>query len=304
MGCSPTASIPSASVWVSPLKLDYVISFPERVVRASAAGLGGVIYQATIILLPEWVRGTRFYQATFARVLRITVELVGGVQGVFPMDDMPARELAVRKVAGNAVELLSFAAVGWSPVWLLAAAADVTGGTQFYLRTLVADLRREGVLPPDAQVDSVDELFTFFEESLGQAADTVDLPPLNLDDMRASWRRLRDNTSRLPNADQLARIYHDLQAVTQQEGRSIYTTSSLIALGALRTGIKMGNSHVFDYYRDALDSIRSDGLDGYVRRVAVPYLQMVVHHLAPQNITLTERYLLRKQVAQTTHKTE
>jgi hypothetical protein len=282
------------------LKLGYVISFPERVVRASAAGLGGAIYQVTLVLLPDWVRGSRFYQATFARLLRITLEFVGGVQGVFPADDMPARELAVRKVAGNAVELLSFAAVGWSPVWLLAAAADVTGGTQFYIRTLVADLRREGILPPDAQVDSVDELFTFFEESLGQAADTVDLPPLNLADMRASWRRLRDNAHRLPNPNQMARIYHDLQTVTQQEGRSIYTTSSLIALGALRTGIRMGNLHIFDYYRDALDSIRSDGLDGYVRRVTVPYLQMVVHHLAPQTVTLTERYLLRRQVGRGT----
>ena len=278
------------------MKVGYVISFPERVVRASAAGLGGAIYQITLILLPEWVRGTRFYQATFARLLRITVEFVGGVQGVFPADDMPARQLAVRKVAGNAVELLSFAAVGWSPVWLLAAAADVTGGTKFYLRTLVADLRREGILPPDAQVDSVDELFTFFEEGLGQAADTVDLPPLNLADMRASWRRLRDNTHRLPNPNQMARIYRDLQAVTRQEGRSIYATSSLIALGALQTGIRMGNSHIFDYYRDALNSIRSDGLDGYVRRVTAPYLQMVVRHLSPQTVTLTERYLLRRQV--------
>jgi len=278
------------------MKVNYFISLPERLVRACAAGLGGALYQISLLLLPGWVRGSRLYQATVERVLRITVELVGGVRGVFPPEEIPVRQLAVRKAAGNVVELLSFVAVGWSPLWLLAAAADVTGGTQFYLRMLVEDLRREGILPPNAQVGSVDELFTFFEEGLGQAADTIDVPPLNLADMRASWRKLRDNTHRLPNPNQLARIYHDLQAVTQQEGRSIYTTSSLIALGALRTGVRMGNSHVFDYYREALDSIRSDGLDGYVRRVTVPYLQMVAHHLAPQTITLTERYLLRRRV--------
>lgn len=151
---------------MSPL-IHYIISFPERLIRAAAAGLGGLIYQATLFLLPGWLRGSRLYQATFARLLRITVELVGGVQGVFPLGDMPVQQLAFRKAAGNAVELLGFAAVGWSPVWLLAAAADVTGGTQFYLREIVEDLRQEGVLPPDARIDSVDELFTLLEQSLG-----------------------------------------------------------------------------------------------------------------------------------------
>ncbi|GAB4538066.1 MAG: hypothetical protein Kow0063_25510 [Anaerolineae bacterium] len=275
--------------------IHYIISFPERLIRATAAGLGGVIYQSTLILLPEWVRGARFYQATFARLLRITVELVGGVQGVFPTDDMPVQQLAARKLAGNAVELLSFAAVGWSPVWLLAAAADVTGGTQFYLRTLVEDLRREGVLPPDARIGSIDELFTLLEQNLGQAADTVDMPPLNVEDMRASWRRLRDNAHNLPGPDRLARIYRDLQAVARQEGRSIYTTSSLIALGALRTGIRMGNMHIFDYYRDALNDIGSEGLDGYVKRVVAPYRLKVIHHFSPHNQTYTERYLLGRR---------
>ena len=280
------------------MKVDYIISSPERVVRASAAGLGGAIYQISLILLPGWVRGSKLYQATIARVLRITVELVGGVQGVFPAEDMPVQELATRKVAGNAVELLSIVTVGWSPLWLLAAAADVTGGTQFYLRALVEDLRREGTLPQDTEVDSVEELLTTLEKILAQVADTVDVPPLNLNDMRSSWRELRKNAASLPDEDRLARIYHDLKAVTDREGGSIYSTSSLIAFGALRTGIRMGHLHIFDYYRAALDTIRSDGLDGYVRRVIVPYRHMVFHHFAPHNRTYTERYLLRKGVDQ------
>jgi len=278
------------------MKLEYVISFPERLVRAGAAGLGGLIYQTPLILLPGWMRETHFYQATVARLLRITVELVGGVQGVFPAEDMPVQELALRKAAGNVVELLSFVAVGWSPLWLLAAAADVTGGTQAYLRALVEDLRREGTLPPDAQVDSVEELLTSLERTLVQAADTVDVPPLKLEDMRASWRQLRENAAGLPHPDRLARMYADLKAVTDQEQRSIYTTSSLIAYGALRTGVQMGNLYIFDYYRYALNTIRSDGLDGYVRRVIAPYRHMVFHHLAPHNKTYTERYLMRKGV--------
>jgi hypothetical protein len=275
--------------------LDYFISLPERLLRAYAAGLGGAVHQISVLLLPGWVRGSRLYRATFERVLRITVELVGGVQGVFPMDEMPIRELATRKVAGNAVELLSFAAVGWSPVWLLAAAADVTGGTKFYLHKLVQDLRQQGTLSSNAQIDSVEELLSALEKTLGQAADTVDVPPLNLEDMRASWSDMRGNAAYLPGPRRLARIYADLMVIAHQEGKSIYTTSSLIAVGALRTGISMGDTQIFDYYRHALNTISTDGLAGYIERVTDPYRQTMFQHLAPYNTTLTERYVLRRR---------
>lgn len=280
------------------MKLDYLISLPERLLRALAAGLGGAVYQVSLLLLPGWLRRSRFYQATIARLLRIIIELVGGVPGTFPAEDMPVRELAARKAAGNAVELVSFVAVGWSPVWLLTAAADVAGGTQVYLRLLVEDLKSAGALSPDADVDSVGELLTTLEQSLGQAADTVDMLPLNLEDMRQSWRELQRNASQLPGPSGLARIYQDLQAVAHQEGQSIYTTSSLIALGALRTGVKMGNSHVFDYYRQALDTIAARGLTGYVQDASEPYLRTVLHHLDPGNPTHTERLLQRQRRGQ------
>jgi hypothetical protein len=275
--------------------LDYIISLPERLLRAYAAGVGGAVYEISVVLLPGWVRGSRLYQATVERVLRITVELVGGVQGVFPAEDMPVRELAVRKAAGNVVELLSFVAVGWSPLWLLAAAADVTGGTQFYLHSLVEDLRREGTLSPDAEVDSVEELLTTLEGTLVQAADTIDVPPLKLDDMRTTWSNMRQNAAHLPGPRRLARIYADLWAVANQESKSIYTTSSLIAVGALRTGISMGDTQIFDYYRHALNTISTDGLAGYIERVTDPYRQTMFQHLAPYNRTLTERYVLRRR---------
>jgi hypothetical protein len=273
------------------MKPGYIISLPERLLRALAAGLGGAVYELSLLLLPEWARRSRFYQATVARLLRIVVELVGGVPGTFPAEGMSVRQLATRKAAGNAIEMVSFVAVGWSPVWLLAAAADVVGGTQVYLRLLVEDLKGAGALSPDTEVDSVGELLTTLEHSLGQAADTVDMPPLNLEDMRQSWRELQRNASQLPGPRRLARIYQDLQAVAHQEGQSIYTTSSLIALGAVRTGVKMGNLHVFDYYRQALDTIAARGLTRYIQDTSDPYRRTVLHHLDPGSRTYTERLL-------------
>jgi len=273
----------------------YLLSLPERTARALVAGLGGAFYQLTLLLLPGWLRRSRLYQATIERFLRIGVEWVGGVEGTFPPEEMSIGELALRKAAGNAVELVTFAAVGWSPVWLLAAAADVIGGSQIYLRALVVDLQREGVLSSEVQIGSVEELLAALEQTLGQAADTVDMPPLNVKDMRASWTALRDKAAHLPDADGLARLYTDLQNVARREGASIYATSSLIARGALRTGLAMGNEHVFAYYRRALDDIATEGLATYVTRVSRPYRRAVARHLDPEIPSHTERLIQRRQ---------
>ena len=69
-----------------------------------------------------------------------------------------AKRLAVRKTAGNAVELGSIAAFGFSPLWLLAAGADVTHGTRVYLDAFVRELKVAGVLAEEARLGSVDEL--------------------------------------------------------------------------------------------------------------------------------------------------
>src|SRR3712207_3715301 len=133
------------------------------------------------------------------RLLRITIELVGGVEGVYPGQEMPARELLVRKTAGNAVELSSFLAVGWSPLWLLAGASDLVGGTKAYLRALAAELREAGVLAADADVATFDELLTALEGTSGVLADTVDVLPLNVPSVRSSWRELQPQAAHPPD---------------------------------------------------------------------------------------------------------
>jgi hypothetical protein len=271
----------------------YLVSLPERIVRAVAAGAGGLIYEATEVLLPGWLRRSRLYQAIVAALLRITVELVGGVTGAFPPDDVNVEELAVRKAAGSVIELASLLAVGWSPLWLLAAAADLTGGTRIYLRALVSELQRDGVLPEDAEFTSVEELLNTLEGTSGLMAETVDLPPLNVRDMRSSWQALQQNVATLPEASHLACIYAQLQQVAKQEGRPLRSVSSLIAAGAVRAGVQMGHTYLFDYYQDALRIITAEGLSVYAQRVAKPYLAVAVGHLDPKRITHTERLLQR-----------
>jgi len=273
--------------------LGYALSLPERTLRAVAAAGGGLIYETTEVLLPEWLRRSRLYRAVVAALLRITVELVGGVTGVLPPSDVAVSELARRKAAGSVIELASLLAVGWSPLWLLAAVADLTGGTRTYLRVLVSEFQRDGLLPTDTDITSVEELLHTLEETSGLMAEAVDVPPLNLDDMRTSWQTLQQNVAELPDAGRLDSLYAQLQQVANQEGRTLRSVSSVIAAGAVRAGVQIGHIYIFDYYHDALGTIAKEGLPAYARRVAKPYLAVAVTHFDPRRTTYTERLLQR-----------
>jgi len=273
--------------------MSYLLSLPERILRAAAAGLGGLLYEVTQVLLPGWLRRSRLYRAIVAGTLRITIELVGGARGVLPPDGLTAQELATRKAAGTGIELAGLLFVGWSPLWLFAAAADLTGGAQTYLQALVSELRRDGLLPEDAELSSVDELLDTLEGTSGLVAESLDVPPLKVEDMRASWQHLRHQATALPDADRLADLYASLKQVSNQEGRSLRSVSSLIAAGAARAGIKIGQVHIFDYYEDAFRTIAGEGMAAYARRVTRPYLAVAKGHFDPGITTYTERLLRR-----------
>lgn len=269
----------------------YFASLLERSARAGAAVVGGVVSEAVSVLLPLKLRQTRLYQVTVAQLLRIIVEMVGDVKGVYPKEEMPVEELFVRKTAGNVIELSSILAVGWSPVWLLAAASDLIGGTKEYLHALVAELKRVNALPADADISSFEELLTTLENTSGTLADTIAVLPLNVQDVRAAWQALQKHGAALPDARKLALIYADLQTAAQREKRSLLEMSSIVALGAVRTGLQMGHTYLFDYYRVALRTIADEGLLTYLRRVSTPYVERAIAHFDPQVPTFTERWL-------------
>jgi len=269
--------------------LGYFASLPERTLRALAASLGGLAYELTEALLPSWLRRSRLYRATVAGLLRILIELVGGVSDALPPDDVGVGEFAMRKAAGTGIEVAGLLTMGWSPLWLLAVAADLTSGTRTYLRVLVAELQRDGLLPEDADIASVEELLDTLEGASGLMAEMMDVPPLNVDDMRKSWGELRGKATDLPDSDRLAGIYAQLGQAASRERRSLQSVSSLIGAGALRAGVQVGQVYIFDYYSEALRTINAEGSQAFVRRVTKPYLAAALEHFDPQRVTYTQR---------------
>ncbi len=275
----------------------YLVSLPERLLRAVGAAAGGTIHESAELLLPRLVRRSRLYEATAKNLLRITVELVGGVER--PKEEVAGevepspKKLLVRKGAGNVVELGSIFAFGFSPLWLLAAAADVTRGTRIYLDALVGELKDAGVIAPEAELGSVDELLAALEGASGTSARLIDIPPLELEALKRSLADLRDDASGLPTPRELEAVYSALVHEADREQRSLLEVSVGVGIAFFNSAKKVGQQHVLDPYTEDLQPVRDEGFAKYAVRVGGPYASAVARHFDPREASLTERGIER-----------
>jgi hypothetical protein len=277
-------------------RLTFLLSLPERLVRALAAALGGTLHETFQLALPRVVRSSRLYEATARNLLRVTIELVGGVPPQAPVEDEVEPDpgkLAVRKGAGNVVELGSIAAFGFSPLWILAASADASRGSRVYLDAIVRELVAQRVLPEDSRPGSVDELLASLEGVSGTSARLVDIPPLELTALRNSLADLRRDAASLPSPAELARVFDGLRETARREQASLLEVSVGIGLAFFNSARKVGRQHVLDPYTEDLKPVRDEGFAAYARRVSRPYADAVARHFDTEQATLTERGLGR-----------
>ena len=271
----------------------FLVSLPERIIRSLVALAGGAVHETAQLLLPRLVRTSRLYEATAKNLLRGAIELVGRVEGSSTVEATPPKELAVRKGAGNVVELGSIAAFGFSPLWLIAGASDVARGSRVYLAALVGELKQAGVLGEQVEVASVDELLGVLERGAGRTARLIDIPPLELSELRSSLRELRSEADSLPTPKALAALFGALQEEARREDRSLLEVSSGLGLAFLLSARSVGRDHLVVPYVEDWEPLRREGLGDYARRVSSPYRDAVTGHLDPARETHTERALAK-----------
>ena len=274
------------------MPMRFVLSLPERLVRTLAALLGGTVHETAQLVLPRLVRRSRFYEATARNALRVVVELVGGVEAP-ATGEPPAGELVKRKAAGNVVELSSIAAFGFSPLWLLAAASDVLRGSRVYLDALVGELKAAGILAEEAEVGSVDELLGVLERGTGRTASLIDVPPVELAELRESLAELRAEADALPSQAELAAAFEGLRRAAERERRPLLEVSAGVGLAFLASAQKLGRAHVLVPYREDWRPLRREGFAAYAGRVSSPYREAIAGHFDPERPTWTERVLGR-----------
>ena len=274
--------------------LKFYASLPERGARAGVAAIAGTVDETLALALPRFVRRSRFYEATAKNLLRVAIELVGGVERPPAAEPQPdARELAKRKAAGNVVEIGSIAAFGFSPLWLVAAASDITHGSRVYLNALTEELRAAGLLGDEVDADSVDRLLGVLERTSGDAARLIDIPPLELRGLRASLAELGSHADSLPSSDELAALYSALRRAAEAENRSVLEVSSGVGLAFLTSARKVSDAHVVAPFREDWQPLRDEGFAAYSQRVGRPYREAVARHLRPGESTHTQRLLER-----------
>jgi hypothetical protein len=296
----------------------YLVTLPERLVR-SVLGLGaGLAREAGEAALPERIRRTQLYRTLVDATLRVLIEQVGGVEGVYSADEAQPDDVMVRRTAGNAIEALGIVAFHASPVWVLAALADVCGAGRQLIPEIAGALKEQKLLDANAEFTSVDQLLDGLEKTSGQLASTINTPPLDVPALRREWDAIRAaarglQPTRLPSLDTLMSLWGQLREESARQEQSVFETSSMLAMSALRSvpdaarwmsstarvgAMKTGQviaTGLLDHYRTTLGDIREVGYGTFAKRQLAPYVRAAIGQFSPHRPTLTERLLARRR---------
>ena len=293
-----------------------MVSLPERVVR-SVLGLGaGVAREVGEVALPAGVRRSQLYQNLVDATLRYLTEKIGGVEAARGAGADIPEDFVARRAAGNAVEVLGVVAFRASPVWVLAALADLAGLGRHLIPEIAASLKARGLLEETTEFTTVDQILDGLERTSGRLASTINAPPLDVAALREEWRALKEDArglkpGRLASAATIRDLWTELQAESARQGRSVFETSSLLGLsaarslprGVLRLGASAGvgaarsgqvlGAALLDDYRRTLGELREVGYATYALRQLAPYVRAAAGQFSPGRTTLTERFLNR-----------
>jgi hypothetical protein len=298
----------------------YLYSLPERFLRSITGLSGGAAREVGDVLLPARVRRSRLYQALVDSTLRFLIEQVGQIEGTYPAcaESLPP-DFLLRRTAGNVVELAGIASFHASPVWVLAALADLAGAGRELIGEMAKALESEGLLEPGREFHSMDQLLDGLERTAGRLSETVNTPPLNVASLREEWTAIRAEASRIPISalpvERLASQWRELKQEAAAQGRSVLQLSSVMALAAVRelpenarwlsraaqvcgrrTGEVLGRG-LLDHYSKSLEEIRETGYIRYWLREFQPYWQGAVQQFSSRRMTATERFLTRRRAA-------
>ena len=293
----------------------YLLSLPERVIRSALGLSAGLLREVGEVVLPRGVRSSQLYKSLVNTTLRFVIEQVGGAKGVYPAEQPQPDDFLVRRGAGNAIEFLGIVAFRVSPVWVLAALADLSGLGRRLIPEISDALKAQGLLEPETQFYSVDQLLDGLERTSSRLADAFNTPPLDVRGLREEWAAIRTEarslkpTGTLPSPEAIRNQWDELKQESARQGRTIFETSSAIAISAVRAlpgkalwlsaSARVGAVHagklfstaMLEHYHQTLSELREVGYLTYAKRQLSPYMRACVDLFSPQRQTLTQRLL-------------
>ena len=294
----------------------YILSLPERVIRSALGLSAGLLREIGEVVVPRTVRRGQLYKSLVDTTLRYMIEQVGGAKGVYPAEGPHIRDFLARRGAGHAIELLGIAAFRVSPVWVFAALADLSGMGRRLIPEIADALKEQGLLESDAKFESVDQMLDGLAKTSSRLAQTLNVPPLDVERLRTEWTELRSQARHLkpadlPSLEDISTRWEELKGEAARQERSIFATSSLMAVsavrmlpgrarwlslsaraGAARTG-KILYTTILEDYSHTLTELREAGYVSYAQRQLSPYLRACVDQFSRRQQSLTERLVGR-----------
>lgn len=276
----------------------------------------GLIRELGDVAVPAALRRTRLYKSLVDTTLRFLIEQVGQVEGAYPGESRLAEDFITRRAAGNGIELVGILAFRASPVWVMAALADLSGAGKTLTRRIAASLQQQGLLDAQSNFSTVDQILDGLERTAGKVTDTINLPPLDVKTLREDLAAIRKHAAtipprELPELEDLESRWKGLEAAAEREGRTVFEMSAVMALGAIRelpenmlwlsrcaqtaalaTGQLLA-SNLLGHYAQSLEEIRTEGFLTYWRREFRPYLAAAARQFSPRRRSLTEKWLGR-----------
>jgi len=295
----------------------YVLSLPERTVRSLSALSGGLLREIGNIALPASVRRTILYQTMVDVGLRFLIEDVGQVEQIYPADGRLAENFLLKRATSHGIELAGILAFHASPIWILAALADATGGSRTLIHEISLTLKEERLLEGDAPFHTLEQVLDGLEKTSGHLAATLNVPPLDIPSLRREWIRLKEELAaipprNLPAQESLERLWAELQESARTQKRPVFLVSSLMAISAVahvpanvlwlsraarsaarRTRKVLGEA-ILEHYTVSLGEIARTGFVAYWAREFRPYLRGAAEQFALDHESVTERWLYRK----------
>ncbi len=295
----------------------YVLSLPERMIRSLGAISGGLLREIGEVALPASVRRTTLYRTMVEVALRFLIEEVGQVEGVYPSEGHLAENFLLKRTASHGIELLGILAFHASPIWVLAALADASGGGRTLIREISQALQEEGLLEPGPSFETMEQVLDGLERTSAHLAETLNMPPVNVNGLRQEWGRLREEMATIPPRsipplERVESVWKELEETSRQQGRPVFVVSSLMAISAVshlpanvfwlskaarsaarRTGKVLGET-ILDHYTETLNEIAKTGFLAYWTREFRPYLRGAAEQFAPERESLTEKLLNRQ----------
>jgi len=299
---------------VEPLHCGYILSLPERMVRSLGALCGGLLHELGEVALPPAIRRTALYRMMIGVTLRFLIEQVGQVEGVYPLESGLAGNFILRRTASHGIELLGIIAFRTSPIWVLAALADLTGGGHRLIREIADALKQEGLLEREGGFQTMEQILGGLERTSEHLATTLNMPPVNVTDLRKEWDTLTESLrsippDHIPALKRLEATWDELRKTAEEQDRSVFALSSLLAISSLahvpanllwlskattsaarRTGSVLGEA-ILDHYSEALRDIGETGFLNYWEREFRPYLKGAAEQFSPERLSFTQKLL-------------